>query len=290
MPEALIDRALLEKLERLALRWRHSHHGPLGGHNRSRLAGYGHEFLDHRNFYPGDDLRAVNWRAYLRFERFLLKTFELEPRIPIRLLLDVSGSMGMGDKFNYARKLALAIVYVALVNLDTVTILPFAEKLLRPVEARGGRQRIHESERPLRQLKADGRTDFAVVARSMLKAYRRPGLIIVISDFLGDEDPLRPLQMLADEGHELLLVQVWAWEDRNPEFDGPMELIDSETGALRRVTGDRASKREYQERITRHSADLKRMALRKEGRCIDISTRTPIEEALFGPMRGMLES
>ena len=75
MPEngPLIDTPLLEKLERLAIQWQKSLPGTVGGHNTSRFAGAGQEFLDHRQFYDGDDLRAVNWRAYLRLEKLFLK-------------------------------------------------------------------------------------------------------------------------------------------------------------------------------------------------------------------------
>src|SRR5580698_3389697 len=113
--EALIETKLLEKLERLTIHWQKSLPGLVGGHNTSRFAGSGQEFLDHRHFHHGDDLRAVNWRAYLRLERLFLKMFQLEPRIPVRLLLDVSKSMTTGGtgvddgkptKFDYARKLA----------------------------------------------------------------------------------------------------------------------------------------------------------------------------------------
>src|SRR5271169_52344 len=121
MAEApLLDREFLEKLERLTIHWQKSFAGLVGGHNVSRFAGAGQEFLDHRNFAHGDDLRAVNWRAYLRLEKMFLKMFQLEPRIPVRILLDISQSMttGAARKFDYARKLAAALCYVGLVRLD----------------------------------------------------------------------------------------------------------------------------------------------------------------------------
>src|SRR5438105_13479089 len=120
----LRDREFLEKLERLTIHWQKSFAGLVGGHNRSRFPGAGQEFLDHRNFHHGDDLRAVNWRAYLRLDKMFLKMFQVEPRVPVRLLLDVSDSMTTGSrkgerKFDYARRLAAALTYVALVRLDT---------------------------------------------------------------------------------------------------------------------------------------------------------------------------
>src|SRR3954464_5887800 len=100
---ALLDRQFLEKLERLTIHWEKSFSGLVGGHNTSRFSGGGQEFLDHRQFHHGDDLRAVNWRAYLRLEKLVLKMFQLEPRVPVRIMVDVSASMTTGNpsKFDY---------------------------------------------------------------------------------------------------------------------------------------------------------------------------------------------
>src|ERR1041384_7588744 len=125
MPSApLLERAFLEKLERLTIHWQRSFAGLVGGHNRSRFPGAGQEFLDHRNFHFGDDLRAVNWRAYLRLEKLFLKMFQVEPRVPVRMLIDLSDSMLAydGRKFDYARKLGAALCYVGLVRHDSIEI------------------------------------------------------------------------------------------------------------------------------------------------------------------------
>src|SRR6476659_5250991 len=110
----LLDREFLERLERLTIHWQKSFPGLVGGHNMSRFAGSGQEFLDHRNFHSGDDLRAVNWRAYLRLDKLFLKMFQVEPRVPVRLLIDLSDSMLAhdGQKLDYARRLAAALCYV----------------------------------------------------------------------------------------------------------------------------------------------------------------------------------
>src|ERR1700751_95222 len=126
---ALLDRQFLEKLERLTIHWEKSFAGLVGGHNTSRFAGGGQEFLDHRNFHHGDDLRAVNWRAYLRLEKLSLKMFQIEPRVPVHMLLDTSASMSSGSaaggtppttsqadsKFDVARKIAASLCYIGLV-------------------------------------------------------------------------------------------------------------------------------------------------------------------------------
>src|SRR5580704_5381 len=145
MPSApLLENALLEKLERLTIHWQKSLPGLVGGHNTSRFAGPGQEFLDHRNFHHGDDLRAINWRVYLRLEKLFLKMFQLEPRIPVRILFDISLSMTTGEqsKFDYARKLAGALCYVGLVRLDSICLQPFSDKLGDAFIAGGGRHRF----------------------------------------------------------------------------------------------------------------------------------------------------
>ena len=144
MAEAPLIERILERLERLAIHWQKSLPGLVGGHNTSRFAGAGQEFLDHRQFHQGDDMRAVNWRAYLRLEKLFLKMFQLEPRIPVRMLLDISRSMesGTAGKFDYVRKLAGALCYVGFVRLDSICLQPFSNKLGDAFVASGGRHRF----------------------------------------------------------------------------------------------------------------------------------------------------
>ena len=165
--EALLDTALLEKLERLTIHWQKSLPGLVGGHNTSRFAGSGQEFLDHRNFHHGDDLRAINWRVYLRLEKLFLKMFQLEPRIPVRMLFDTSRSMLTGEKskFDYARKLAGALCYVGLVRLDSICLQPFSNKLADAFIASGGRHRFQPASNFLSAIQPQGQTDFLEVAR-----------------------------------------------------------------------------------------------------------------------------
>src|SRR5216110_1340799 len=177
----LLDREFLEKLERLTIHWQKSFAGLVGGHNRSRFPGAGQEFLDHRNFHHGDDLRAVNWRAYLRLEKLFLKMFQVEPRVPVRLLLDLSGSMGVhgGAKVDYARKLAGALCYVGLVRLDAIEIHGFTNRLWQRIYSSGGRHRFSGVVDGLSALEAGGRTDFLAVVREFIGTYSQRGLVIV---------------------------------------------------------------------------------------------------------------
>lgn len=285
-PSPLIDSTFLEKLERLTIQWQKSFAGLVGGHNISHFSGPGQEFLDHRQFHHGDDLRAVNWRAYLRLEKLFLKMFQVEPRTPVRILLDCSNSMTTGgvSKFDYARKLAAALCYVGLVRLDTIGIQPFSNGLGDSFVCGGGRHRFIPAVNFLQDLKPGGKTNFFEVARQFLTKYPQRGLLIIISDFLDDTDCERPLQYLADFGHELMLLHVWDQEDRDPPWEGQLDLTDAETGAVIEIGFDSNSRGKYIQAFDEFARNIQRIGLRNSGRYVGLSTNTTIEEAVFGPI------
>ena len=286
MPEPLLDRRLLERLERLTIQWQNSLPGLVGGHNTSRFAGSGQEFLDHRQFHNGDDLRAVNWRAYLRLEKLFLKMFQLEPRIPVRILVDISKSMdtGTASKFDYARKLAAALCYVGLVRLDSICLQPFSGKLHDAFTASGGRHRFQPAMNFLSSLQPTGLTNFLECSRQFCSKYPQRGLTLVISDFLDDRDCEKPLQFLADFGHELILLQVWSEEDREPPWEGELELEDAETGQKVELAFDRDARAQYTAAFDQHAASVRNIAERNGGRYIGVPTSLAVEQAIFGPL------
>lgn len=284
--EPLLDRHFLEKLERLTIHWHRSFAGLVGGHNPSHFAGGGQEFLDHRNFHHGDDLRAVNWRAYLRLEKMFLKMFQIEPRVPVRLLLDTSSSMisGDGSKFEVARKLTAALCYVGLVRLDTIAVQPFSSVLGEGTLGGGGRHRFQPILEYLGRMEAKHATNFNVVVREFIQSTQQRGLVIVISDFLDDGDCLKPLQYVSDFGHELMLIQVYAEEDRNPPWNGELELVDAESHAEVRLQFDDEARERYTKAFDEYTTALQQLAVRNGGRFASVSTSTPLEEIIFGSL------
>ena len=275
----IIDQDFLQRLERLTLHWQKSFAGLVGGRIPSRFSGAGQEFLDHRHFHQGDDLRAVNWRAYMRLEKLFLKMFEVEPRIPVRLLIDVSESMAA--KFDYSRQLAAALCYIGLVRLDTICIVPFSDKIGDAHVCTGGRHRFRPAAQFLEGLQNGGRTDFLSVTRQFASEYPQRGLVIVLSDFLDDADVEKPLQYLADYGHELSLIQLWTPEEREPGWDGELELLDVETGSKLEIALDKAAIETYREAFDAYSRRLNDLANRTGGRYVGISTDQGVQEAIF---------
>jgi uncharacterized protein (DUF58 family) len=288
----LLDREFLEKLERLTIHWQKSFAGLVGGHNKSRFPGAGQEFLDHRNFHHGDDLRAVNWRAYLRLEKLFLKMFQVEPRVPVRVLVDLSDSMiaHEGRKFEYARKLAAALCYVGLVRLDSMEVHGFSDRLTQRVFSTGGRHRFPGVMDAIAAMPSGGQTNLLTVVREFIGAYSQRGLVIIVSDFLDDHDSERALQYLIDFGHELLLLQLWADEDRTPPWTGELDLRDAETGASLRLDFDESARQRYTRAFDEYCSNLQTLALRSGGRYAGVPTSQPLEAVVFGElvrMRGV---
>ncbi len=188
------------------------------------------------------------------------------------------------EKFDYVRKLAGALSYVGLVRLETITIQPFAENLWDSYKCGGGRHRFSPAAEFISNLAAKGSTRFFDVARSFTATYPQRGLLIVISDFLAEDGFDKPLQYLADIGHELLLLHVWAEEDRVPPWNGELELVEAESGAKLELSFEDDVRQLYTERFDAYAKGLRDLALRKGGRYIGLTTKTPVEEAVFGQL------
>jgi hypothetical protein len=122
------------------------------------------------------------------------------------------------------------------------------------------------------------------MARQFISRYPQRGLLIIISDFLDETDCERPLQFLADFGHELILIHLWAEEDREPSWEGQLDLMDAETGSTLEIGFDENARKSYVAAFDDFAKSIQRIGLRNSGRYIGLSTKNPIEDAIFGPL------
>src|SRR2546422_9665080 len=114
-PTALLERDELRRLDGLALQVRRSVIGQMAGERRSRRHGRSVEFADFRTYTPGDDFRLIDWNAYARLDRYMLRLFVAEQELPLSIFVDLSGSMDWGhpNKAAPARRPAGAIACLA---------------------------------------------------------------------------------------------------------------------------------------------------------------------------------
>lgn len=140
----LFDEGFLKKLEYLHIVSRKLFTGRTRAERRSRKVGSGIEFADHRDYAPGDDFRYLDWNIYGRMGKLLLRLFEEEEDLHIYFLLDISDSMAMGapSKVHYGMRVAAALCYVGLANLDRVSVTTFADGLRDRLPPARGKGRI----------------------------------------------------------------------------------------------------------------------------------------------------
>ena len=284
-----LDRDFLKTLEEVTLISRDELSGSVGSDHRSRLHGPGLEFSDYRRYIPGDDPRSLDWNAYLRLGKLFLKTYRLEERISVRILVDCSESMNFGrgreSKFSYARHLAAAFAYLALLHLDSVAIAPFAMRLSKSLVVSGGRDGFWPAMKFLNSLPCGGETDIYYSTKQFLAQFPQKGTVLAISDFFDEEGSARAVEMLRMAGHDIVLVQVHSAEEQRPTNFGELMLEDSETGAKRIVECSPEGAAAYERNFLDFSARLQRLAVRNGGRHTRAVTTVPYEEFVLGGLR-----
>lgn len=227
-----------KKLESLALVSRRVFAGRLRAERRTKKRGSGVEFADHRDYVPGDDFRHVDWNVYRRFGRLLVRLYEEEEDLAIYFLVDCSGSMAFGDgaKFRQARRLAAALAYVALANLDRVTVLGIGDGVLERLPTTRGKGRVFRVLRFLEHLETGGRTDLGDALRTFVAQHRRRGLAVLVSDFYDPAGFERGINVLRHHRFEPYVLHVVDRREHAPPLRGDVRVVDVETGADREVT------------------------------------------------------
>ena len=143
----LLPPALLARLARFRLANRHRVQGRYAGSHRSRRLGQSLDFADEREYVPGDDPRSVDLNASRRLGRLLVKLYEAEDEAAVRIVLDLSASMGFGRKVLAARQLAAAFAALAAGGQDRVRVLLVGAEGQGQVDA-GGAERSEHARRP----------------------------------------------------------------------------------------------------------------------------------------------
>lgn len=232
------------------------------GQNRAdRLApkrGRGLEFADHRGYAAGDDFRHIDWKAYKRLGRLLLRLFDEEQDLPIYLFLDCSQSMREPAKFDQARRIAAALCYIGLAHLDRLTLLPFDERLGEETQPGRGKGRIFRVFEWLERLETRGATDLREAFMRFGARPRQQGLAVVISDVLDPHGCEHGLKLLASMGHDVFVVHVTSAQDGEVRALGDVRFVDAETGAVRDVDVTPALARAYQEAWQAHVSEVER--------------------------------
>lgn len=277
----LLSPRLLARLERLQLVTRRRLAGGLAGEHRSPRHGSSLDFADFREYYPGDDLRRIDPNALARLDRLLVKLFDAEDELTLRLLIDTSASM-TGAKLRRATELAGALGFCALVRRDVVSVHSFP--LDRPGPRFRGRGAAVGLFRHLDTMEAGGDTPLVAAADRLLAQAGPPGMTVVFSDLLTAEWDAGIRRLPARRG-ELAVVHVLEPTDLDPDLSGDLELVDAETGARLEVSLTASVLADYRTLAHRWADDVAGRVRAAGGAYVRVSTTDDLEKVLLGPAR-----
>ena len=280
----------LARIGRLELRARTVVDGVLAGMHKSPYKGNSVEFLQHREYTRGDDLRRVDWKVWGRQDRLYIKEFEDETSLRLFLLVDGSASMDYRPprfaqtsgltKFDYAATLAASLGWLGLSQGDAVGCAVFDDRVRASVPARTSRSHLASIVANLEQPRQQQPSDFRSVFRSLGETLPRRGLVVIFSDLFGDRDDLaKGLRLLRQRGHDIAIFHVLDDDELDFPFDGPTRFEGLEMPE-ELTCNPRALRAGYLEAVEAFLADVRSRAATARCDYQLVRTGQPVDAAL----------
>jgi uncharacterized protein (DUF58 family) len=283
----MLSESLLARLRGLTLSTARRRRGTTAGERRSPRRGRSIEFADYRAYSPGDDPRRIDWNVFARHERAVVKLFEEEEDLAVHILVDQSASMfpqaddaRTGAKFDCAAELALLLGYVALAAGDALSVQFSTGRTFGP---RHGLPAFADLTRFIDDARAaapNARLNLA----GWLAAYAqraRPGLCLLLSDFLDESRWQAGVTALGAAGLEVAALHVLSPDELDPSLSGDLRLTDVETGDAQEISVDESLLAAYQRRLQEWTAEVAAGCRRSGGRWLLVdSSQSPERIAL----------
>lgn len=260
--------------------------GFMAGQHRSLFHGTGSEFVQYRDYSPGDELKYVDWKAFARRDRLYSKVFEEETNMDCTIVLDASASMGYQGthadcaKIRYAAMIAACVAYLASRQGDNIGFFAYAEELFSFFPPDRPARRLKQIFNSLSGLPARGPAKHKKHLSFIAESMRRRGMLVLISDFLEAEEQIPDLlNAFRFNGKETIVIQVLDPDEVDFPFTGARRFQDSETNA--RITTSPATVREdYKHAMRASMKTLKDGCHSIQADCLQITTDQSLGTAL----------
>lgn len=248
----------LRKLNSIKFNISQNHTGSFSGSRRSRAKGASLEFSDFRNYNLGDDIRKIDWNSYGRLDKLFVRVFEEERQANLNIFIDISSSMDFGEenKLFYSKVIAASIAYIAFSSSDNVNIFTLNNKLELNIKNYSAKNMLGNMLDFLDGVKCLGETDFSAAFNTIGKYHLRPGLSVVISDFLTDKGFEDALLKLTYKKQRVCAMQVLSKEEAEPELSGGIRLLDMENHSALDIEIDEFVLDAYKKELHKHISNL----------------------------------
>jgi len=194
-------------------------------------------------------------------------------------------SFGEPSKLDYAKQLAAALGYIGLANFDMVSVCAFADTMVRRLPPVYGKGQIFKLFDFLKNLEvANGKTDMATSFKRYVVS-AKPGVAIIISDFLVPEGYQDGLKLLRYRRFESRVIQVFSEEELNPAISGELSLEDSETNLKKELTVTDKALESYRKRLQIFCDGLHDFCASQKMTCVRVSTDVPLENFILKDLR-----
>ena len=279
-----LDPAVLAEITNLELIAKTVVEGFVAGLHRSPDFGFSQEFAEYRAYTPGDDLRHVDWNVFARTEKAYLKRYRGETNTALMILLDASASMGFTSvavrKFDYAKYLASALVYLAHLQRDSAGLIVFDDDVVRLVQPSSRQGQLVRLLHGIDEAVLGKRTNFKRPFFELQQLLKRRGITVLLSDFFeAPETIISTVEPLRYRGNEVILLHLLDPAELEPRLPGPVLLEDMETGDALEASPEYA-RNEYRAKIADHIAQLRSRA---QGAGLDyflVRTDAPLDSTL----------
>jgi uncharacterized protein (DUF58 family) len=224
-PRRFLHPATIAKITRLDLRARQVVEGYISGMHKSPVFGHSIEFVQHREYSIGDDIRHLDWKVWSKTDRYYIKQYEAETNLRCNVVLDVSESMHYGrgalNKYEYACTAAACLAFLLLRQQDAAGLITFDSTVRQIVPARTQQNHIDALCNAMHTSKPREKTDILSILRRVTESMPARGMVVVLSDFLVDREPLiKGLEMLCQRRHDILVFHILDDDEITFPFNG----------------------------------------------------------------------
>jgi len=264
-----LDVGALSRLAHLRFETKHIVEGSYSGRHRSRHRGGAAEFLEHRQYAPGDDIRRLDWKVLGRTGRSYVRVYEDETNLEATFLLDVSRSMVFGgrssqdttgSKLDYARYICAALAHIIIKEQDRFGLALGSNRLHQFLAPAATATQLEAVLSAIENVSPVPDTSLAAPLREVFGRVRQRGVLIVASDFLDDLEQLFAAIRLFRHSHfgVLLFHIVHPQEERLPT--GPAYRFEGLEGEGHRDCSPGEIAALYERRFRRFTHGLRTLA------------------------------
>jgi uncharacterized protein (DUF58 family) len=224
-PRRFFHPATIARISRLDLRARQLVEGFITGMHKSPFFGHSVEFVQHRDYVPGDDIRYLDWKVWSKTDRYAIKQFEAETNLRCTIVVDVSESMQYGrgpmNKYEYACTIAACLAYLVIRQQDSAGLVTFDETVRQILPARSAQNHLEAIVKAMDISRPKQKTDLNKIFRRIAETLPSRGMVVIISDFLADRGPLlKGVEMLRHRKHDVLAFHVLDDDELEFPFGG----------------------------------------------------------------------